>query len=45
MKRNEKSVLEVVVSSQKFIIVEVYIKYWGACDVFREKSIFRTNLA
>ena len=32
---------------QKFIILEVYIypdiKYWGACDVFRVKSIFRTN--
>ena len=23
---------------------EVYIQYWGARDVFRQKSIFRTNL-
>ena len=32
---------------QKFIILEVYIEvlYWGACNVFRVKSIFRTNLA
>ena len=32
-------------SDQKFIILEVYIWYGGACDIFRAKSIFRTNLA
>ena len=30
-------------SDQKFIILEVYIWYGGACDVFRAKSFFRTN--
>ena len=31
--------------TQKFIMLEVYIKYWGVCDVLRVKSIFKTNLA
>ena len=30
---------------QKFIILEVYILYWGAWNVLRVKSIFRTTLA